>query len=171
MKKEILFIAIGLVLFFLVPSMIINPTFNAKVGFVNNHLLFEGFNGKKALEARLTEFGETHQPVLDSLELQLTYLYSEIQAGKEDLIPAYSAKELAYKQLSQEFEQKYNAQSQEYMTSIWKQINEYVEAYGEEFQYDYIFGAMGNGNLMYGNREKDLTEEVLKFINEKYEGI
>ena len=50
------------------------------------------------------------------------------------------------------------------------QLNEYIEDFGEENKLDYIFGANGTGTIMYGNESKDVTKEVVTYVNKKYVG-
>ncbi len=59
---------------------------------------------------------------------------------------------------------------QQYDLQIWKQIDDYVNKYGAHYELEYIFGTRGDGHIMYGNKKQDQTTDVIKFINEKYEG-
>jgi outer membrane protein len=45
-----------------------------------------------------------------------------------------------------------------------------MQDYGKKHGYDFIYGAQGSGNLMYANGQKNITDEVLKYINERYQG-
>jgi outer membrane protein len=52
-----------------------------------------------------------------------------------------------------------------------KQINQYIEEFGKEKGYKYIYGATGNGSMMYADKEADISKEVISYINDKYTGI
>ncbi|MDB5274748.1 MAG: outer membrane protein [Chitinophagaceae bacterium] len=55
------------------------------------------------------------------------------------------------------------------MTSgVINQINSFVQQYGEEHHYDFIFGTTQDGNVMYGTKGNDITEEVLTALNKNY---
>lgn len=53
--------------------------------------------------------------------------------------------------------------------SVLNDINAYVKKHGERKGYKIIFGAIGGGNIMYGDKASDLTEEILKGLNAEYE--
>lgn len=60
--------------------------------------------------------------------------------------------------------------SSEVSHQVWERINDYMREYGELSQYSLILGATGNGNIMYGDKLLDITEDFLEFANNKYEG-
>ncbi len=53
---------------------------------------------------------------------------------------------------------------------VWSRINEYIKEFGEKNKYTIIFGTQGNGNIMYADKELDITTTFLEFANKKYEG-
>jgi outer membrane protein len=65
-------------------------------------------------------------------------------------------------QLSEEYSRK----SEAFDKIIWDQINAKINAYGKEQGYDYIFGAKGDGSIMYASDKKDITKEVIAYINQ-----
>jgi outer membrane protein len=48
-------------------------------------------------------------------------------------------------------------------------INEYVEAYGKQKGYMYVLGANGSGNIVYADKSRDITDIILKGLQEEYE--
>jgi outer membrane protein len=128
----------------------------AKHGFIINQKVFEGFKGKSLLEQRFQDKIKTHKHTLDSIA-------NLINASSNDLL----------KEKYNDLESKFRLEEEEiynnYSSDIWKQINLNVENFGREKGYRFIYGATGNGNLMYGDSTNDLTEEVINYINKKYE--
>ncbi len=57
-----------------------------------------------------------------------------------------------------------------YNNQIWKRINQYVGEYGKKNKLDFVFGIKGEGNVMYSNEAYDLTNEMVQYINSRYEG-
>lgn len=53
---------------------------------------------------------------------------------------------------------------------IWKRLNPYLEEYGKEKGYEFIFGASGTGSILYADKGKDITEDMIKYVNERYHG-
>lgn len=52
--------------------------------------------------------------------------------------------------------------------TVINDINDYIKEYGKDHNYKIIFGASGGGNIMYADESSDLTEDVLKGLNEEY---
>lgn len=85
-------------------------------------------------------------------------LKEELLATKQQQINSYQ--EALQKQLGEE--------DKNTTQTILNDINDYVKEYGKEKGYKIIFGASGSGNIMYADEGADLTEEVLKGLNERY---
>jgi outer membrane protein len=56
------------------------------------------------------------------------------------------------------------------MQAILNQINTYVEEYGQKNGYDVILGTTTSGNVLYAQKYLDITDEVLKGLNQHYQG-
>ena len=127
-----------------------------KKGFVLNQKVFEGFKGTKELKTRLQTLKSRNAAHLDSL----------FQYVKNDTRSEVLEK---YEETRQQLLFKEQQLSDQYTEELWSHINKYVRAFGKEKHYDFIFGASGNGNLMYADESVDLTEEVIKYVNKKYD--
>lgn len=136
---------------------------------MDNHYLFEHFQGRKELEQRLEGEANKRKAVLDSISLQIQALMPVAHIG-EDNPQKLRALQGHYQRLSQEHQGMYQQKSQEYTEAIWKQISQYAQEYGEQEGYDYVFGIAGQGSLMYGKQYYDITKEVATYINSKYAG-
>jgi outer membrane protein len=53
---------------------------------------------------------------------------------------------------------------------VWSRINSYVQEYGALNNYSIIMGTQGNGNIMYAQKDLDITDSFIDFANKKYEG-
>jgi Skp family chaperone for outer membrane proteins len=127
-----------------------------KVGFVYNQRIFDEYLGTEELKSELEKYRQYYQLVLDSLEVQ-------IDGGNEDL-------KYVYQQKLEGFSSQYEGISEKYSAEIWMRINEVMHNFGEENNFEMIFGTAGGGNLMYAKHQHDLTDEFLKFLNNKYQG-
>ena len=65
-------------------------------------------------------------------------------------------------------EQRYAETSQEYYSLIWDRLNTYIGEYGQDNDYVYIFGANGDGSVMYAADSENITEEIIAFVNIKF---
>ena len=124
-----------------------------KTGYIRNQILFESYSGTQETKKVLTQMRHKHQFILDSLQL--------IQTDSAKMIYQYQQKQFQVQ------EAEYVEQSNQ---QLWHQINEYIKLYGEDEDYDYIFGATGNGSLMYAPETRDITRQVTQYINIRYAG-
>ena len=163
MKKNS-WIAISVISSLIVSVLVVTFSYSyfiPKYGFVRNQKLYDEFNGKKELQQKLIQTQEKQAYILDSLKAEMGLI------SDEDLL---QKKQRFYINLESEFQLASQQQNNEYIRLIWQQINDYTQAYGKEKGYDCIIGANGNGGIMYLGSTYDLTEEVIEFINNKYEG-
>ena len=49
-----------------------------------------------------------------------------------------------------------------------KEVKEEIKAYGKTNGYTYILGGGDGGSVLFGDETKDLTEEILTILNNKY---
>lgn len=157
-----LFIVLTGILFF----YHINTT--KKFGYVTTMKVFDAFKLKKELESDYKKVQMVKQSYLDSLKLTIQELMLKSKNGNnEEQISNYKKhyllKENQFNEENQRLFDQYNEQ-------IWKQINQYIEDYGKENGYDYLFGASGQGTIMYAGKKEDLTKEISDYVNTKYSG-
>ncbi|MEM9822747.1 MAG: OmpH family outer membrane protein [Bacteroidota bacterium] len=143
-----------------------------KTAFVDLGYLYENFNGKKELANRLLYFENQQKGIMDSLAMDITSLQKKVtpQTGKA-VLAKLNQQQSNYYQLQRNFADQYQQQDQQYAEEVWQQINQYVIEYGEANGYDYIYGTSGNGSLMYGCDQRNISPQVLNYINQRYEGI
>ncbi len=60
--------------------------------------------------------------------------------------------------------------SNDISNKVWKRLNVYIKEYGEVNGYDIIMGTQGSGNVMYAKDVIDITNEILNYSNNRYEG-
>ncbi len=87
-------------------------------------------------------------------------LKQELLTNKQNQLNNYQ--QAVQKQIQEE--------DQKMTQTVVNDINDYVKEYGKNKGYPIIFGAGGNGNIMYAEDASDLTQEVLEGLNAHYEG-
>lgn len=134
--------------------------------------VYNEFDYKKELELELNKMESGLTQTLDSLEkdLQFTVNYLNSIEPTQEQIFIYQNQENNYFKYKQEQELNYSKKMEEYYTLIWDRINGYVQEYGEENGYQFIFGANGDGSIMYAQEDGDITSEIISYINSKYAG-
>jgi outer membrane protein len=146
---------INFLLIVAIVTFLIITNLSQKKGFVLNQEVFTGFKGKVELESKLKELKAEHGAWLDSVRTVID------QTNSQQLITVYDENVSNFQLQEQELSEKYTA-------DIWKRINRYIKEFGDENDYEYIFGASGDGNLMYADDAQNITKPVIEYINEKY---
>ena len=103
--------------------------------------------------------------MLDSLELEINMLIK--YNSNSNLIAQAKEK---YFTMRNEFEQVYQQQTQQYSEKVMKQLNQYLEDFGSTNHYDYIMIKQLKSQLIYANKNNDVTNEVISYVNNKYQG-
>ena len=151
------FVVLNLVLVTVLAIYLLYDRQNSKKGYVMNQQVFDEFKGKKELERKLDQVKLLNKKKLDSLAVLIE---------KEKDNSALAAMYYDMLRTSQLREQELSAK---YTADIWKYINHNLAAFGKDEGYDFIFGASGDGGLMYADEVNDITKNVVKYLNEQYE--
>ena len=145
-----------------------------KIGFVDNSVLINEYQERKDVEASLNTKIEAFKTRTDSLrsafELEIKEAELKARTMSQSAIQTLS-QELQQKEqvLSQrvQFEQQQIAQeSQTLNDSIINRVKAFVQDYGK--YYNFILGSNEAGSVLYGEEASDLTQEILKALNENY---
>ncbi|UUC46485.1 OmpH family outer membrane protein [Flavobacterium cerinum] len=158
-------VAINIALFLLLAgtiSFFILNNSDRKIVYVDNVRLFDGFNMTKELKKRGEQEFNTRKKVLDSLYVTLQQEgISEVQ--KEAITRELIAKKQEFEAFNQQF-------AAEESAKIWSRINGYTTDFSKEKDYDLIVGSENKRNVLYAKETVDVTNELISFINKKYEG-
>lgn len=138
------------------------------IAYVNLSRVFNEFKLTKELNQKLTKTTQVRQAIIDSLELGLKLSYDNIKGDK--LSPEFIQQQRAFEYKKQNFASQNQQQADEYDKQIWTQLNTYITYYAKENNLDLLFGARGEGALMYGAPSKEITTEVVTFVNQHYIG-
>lgn len=149
-----------------------------KVGYVHNDKMLNGFVGYKERQAEYHAMVKLMQSDLDSLSRSFNFDVEKYTNIKSTL----SAKERENEeiklgqierqviQFKKDIEAKASQKEYDMNQEIVNEINSLVEEYSKEYGYDALIGVTENGNVLYAKPSKDITEEVVSYINKKYEG-
>ena len=144
--------------------------------YVDVNKLMEGYKRTKVSNAEFEKKAILMKSKVDTL---VANWQKELQSYEKERV-SLSPKEL---KLKQELLGNKQQQINGYQESIQKQIreenkkvtqtvindiNDYIKVYGKKHGYKIIFGANGQGNIMYADESTDLTDEILKGLNEEY---
>src|SRR5574337_1394360 len=135
--------------------------FRRKTAYVNTEEVYNGFAMKKKLESELKQVQTIRQNELDSMRLQLDMISRQLQTRKTDTTLSQNLEivRTEYFRKQEQFREDNQALADKYTSQIWSQLNQYMQDYGHTQGYEYIFGANGDGALMYADDAVNITSE------------
>lgn len=154
------------------------PQSKAELVYVDVNRLLENYDRTKVDREAFTEKTNVMKANVDSL---MNDWQNELKAYEKERA-SMTKKELALKQeLLQNKQQQINNYQQAVQNQIQEEdqkmtqtvindINGYVKEYGKKYGHRIIFGAQGNGNIMYAEQGTDLTDIILEGLNKQYNG-
>lgn len=107
---------------------------------------------------------ESKKSIYDSL--QSGYSNQEKQANLIEL----ERLRRAIFQLGEAVQQKAEEKEQILLEGIYNKINDFIKRYGKEKGYKVIIGTSVSGTLLYADDAIDITEDIIKELNEEYRG-
>jgi len=160
-----------LILFVLVGYLFITSGKKTEIVYVELESVYNNFDMKKELETKLTNVQQMRKSILDSMKIKLNAFSMSIKSPKEvKAIQDFQIRKQEYLAKKQNFDEDNQNTTQAYTAQIWKQINQYAKDYGKSHEYTVILGGDGEGTLMYADETKNITTEIIKYINERYKG-
>ncbi len=171
-KIKIVYLSIILVLLGAITYVLLKNT-SEKNAWVDVKKIYNEFSLKQELEKKYKQVETERKNILDSLELDLNLIARELNKTKpsNEQIKAFEMQKETYLYKKQQFTQENEQTQQTYNEQILTQLNQYVKDYCKEKNYDFVFGADGNGSLMYSKETKEITADVIVYINNKYKGV
>lgn len=161
-QQTVITISIVSLLSLIVFFLILFTQSTQKIAYVDNTKLFENFRMTKEMK----RIGEKE---FNTRKIGLDSLYSKLQSQ--------TLSEIDKKMLMQQFIngreelERFNQNfTSEESSKIWSRINSYAKEFSKINKYQLVV-ASGNNTVLYADEEIDITNELLIFINKKYEGI
>ncbi len=171
--QRLLMVVLALLVLLLLIFQVYQLSRRENTAYINMKEVFNNFEYKKEMEVKLNKTTALRKTVLDSLKIQIEMLSVKSwqnEKEKEILAGRLNGLKQQYEYKQGQFEEENGALIDKYNQEIWDQLNQYIKDYGQGHQYTYIFGTNGDGNLMYAKENKDITKDVLNFVNNKYQG-
>ncbi len=149
--------------------------FQPKTGYILIQEVYNNFDFKKEMEKKFLATKNARQKKLDSLEMMVNSLGNKIGRMPEkernsDEIAKFHELQEEYQKRKRADEEDNSELSAEYDREILTQLNQYIKDYGTQNNYTYIFGNDGNGSLMFAIERRNISNDVIEYVNKKYSG-
>lgn len=149
-----------------------------KTAYVDTKVLIQDYKEMKDLEAEYQLKSDSAKQQVDSVakifQQEVEAYQSQAASMSAD---ARQQKEQELMQMNQLIQRQQQMISQQLrqesgvaMDSLIERVKDYVADYGKEHGYTYIFGSNENANIMYAKEGLDITQEILKELNDNYGG-
>ena len=148
-----------------------------KIGFVDNVRLMDGYQKKKDVEAAYQIKSQSFTRKRDSISQVFQMEAQDLQSKSEGM--SQSKAQEAFSQLQQkgqmvgqqlqQEEQQLQRMGQLKMDSVVQEVRKKIKEYGKANGYSFILTGGEGGSVLFGKEASDVTEEVLKVLNESYE--
>ncbi|MBX2828556.1 MAG: hypothetical protein KTR22_10340 [Flavobacteriaceae bacterium] len=132
-----------------------------QIVYVDNVELFSNFNMAKDLNQQHQNQLQLQKNRVDSL----VTLLQNVEQGTD-----YSADQQRFVAENNKLREMGEYFAGEVSQQVWTRLNSYMEEYGKHHDYQIILGTQGNGNLMFAEDARNITQEFIQFANNKYEG-
>ena len=147
-----------------------------KIAFVDNVKLMDGYQEKIDVETRYKVKAEALNKKRDSISQAFQLEAQAFQAKAQTMAQDKAQEEYGLlqqrgqfigQQLQQE-EQQMQSEGQIEMDSLISKVKSEITIYGQNNGYTYILSGGEGGSVLYGNDSEDVTQDILKILNEKY---
>lgn len=147
-----------------------------KIAFVDNVKLMDGYQEKIDIESRYKVKAEALNKRRDSISQAFQIEAQAFQAKAQTMAQDKAQEEYGLlqqrgqfigQQLQQE-EQQMQSEGQIEMDSLISKVKSEITIYGQNNGYTYILSGGEGGSVLYGNDSEDVTQDILKILNEKY---
>jgi outer membrane protein len=148
-----------------------------KIGFVDNVKLMDGYQKKKDVEAAYQIKSEAFTRKRDSISQVFQIEAQELQTKSEGMSQSKAQEafgqlqqkgQMVGQQLQQE-EQQLQRMGQLKMDSVIQEVRKTIKEFGKANGYSFILTGGEGGSVLYGKDAADVTEAVLKVLNDSYD--
>jgi outer membrane protein len=147
-----------------------------KIGFVDTAKLMEESLEAKDLNAKYEEIVKTKGASLKAEKSKFQNEVLQAEKSAQQMGPQwvqakmreFQEKEQRLAANEQRITMEIQQQSGKEMDSLVKKIKDYIKDYAKSNKYDYILGTGEVSTVLFGKEETDLTEIIIKNINENY---
>lgn len=152
-------------------ALMITACGGKKTAFIKGQKVYDEFAFTKKKQKEFLNQRDQRNNVLDSLKNNIVQLENNLRLKtkrSDEEMNKYNQMVQLYRTQADQFEKENNSISTLYKEEILKLLVDYVQDFGKENGYTYVYGDWETGAIMYGNESEDVTDQVIEYINKKY---
>ena len=147
-----------------------------KIAFVDNVKLMDTYQEKVDIEAkfktRSDAFGKKRDSISQAFQIEAQAFQAKAQKmaqakAQEEYGQLQQRSQFIGQQLQQE-EQQLQMQGQTEMDSLVSKVKKEIKAFGESKGYSFILTGGDGGSVLYGKEAHNVTDAIVKILNDKY---
>ncbi len=147
-----------------------------KIGYVDNVKIMEEYKEKKDIEAKFKIKADALTKKKDSISQAFQMEAQAFQVKAQKMSQKKAQEEYGVMQQRGQFigqqlqqqEQELQLAGQTEMDSLVSLVKKEIKAYGKAQGYTYVLGGGDGGAVLYGTEANDLTDALVKILNDKY---
>ena len=147
-----------------------------KVAYIRSADMIYSYEGMKEAQKSYQEKLQAWQANVDTLRLELQRNFNKYtselnklsvkdKAERQNLL---NQQQQNYNQYTESIKEKSKTEEQKMTEGVLNQVNSFVEDYSKKQGYDLVIGTTTSGNLLYAKEYMDITDNVLRALNENY---
>ena len=145
-----------------------------KTAYVDNEKVAEEYYKLKDMRERYDKKQAELSKEIDSLAAPFQKLYDEYMEKRDNMSQKNrQQKEQQLRKMQQQIRAKQNQESRKLQQergaeadSLVKVMEDKIADYADNKGYTYIFGSNQSSNIIYGDKSKNITDDVIKMLNE-----
>lgn len=174
---KVVFSSVVVALLLIIASLFVyKKFFSVKVRYIKTAELVEKYEGMKEAKELYSKKMSTWQSNVDTLESDYRRSAIKFDGEKAKLSSAEKAiqqqsllnQESNIRGYVEQIEKLAQEEDNKMTLAVINQINQFVEEYSKQKGYDVVLGTNASGTLLYGNKDLDITEEILVELNNYY---
>jgi len=166
--KKILLVSLIIIFLFSVSGAAIAES-QAKIGYIDLSRSFDEYQKTKDLDKELEAKGDMKQKEREKVVQEIRKMREELEMMNQNAREKKEADIEAKIKSLQEFDQEAKAdltkERDNMVKDILKEMSDVIKEYGEKNGYSII---VNDRVLLYGDRGMELTNEIIKILNDKY---
>ncbi|AWI25108.1 OmpH family outer membrane protein [Flavobacterium pallidum] len=177
MKKTIAIVLLSAVLFSCNKETAAKASNGLKTASVDSEKLMKEYTEAKDLTAKFKAKSEVEGKKLDeaqaAFDSDVEFFKKNAKSNGQEWAQQKGGELQQRQQQIQYYAQQVDAKLRQEqgaeMDTLVKSIKAYITDYGKKNGYDYIYVSGDGGALLYGKEQYDITKDIVKLLNEKYE--